>query len=167
MASVFDQQTLDFISHSEAQTRRLGGRLGMLLKGGEIIALEGTLGSGKTCWVQGMGMGLELPDPVTSPTFTMVNESHGRLPLYHIDMYRINQVSEALDLGLEDYLYGEGVCVIEWADRVVEVLPPDRMWISFFHLDDTRRRISMRSAGERHRQLLKEFQRLAFSRGGS
>ncbi len=124
MASIFDQHTLDFISHSEAQTRRLGARLGELLEGGETIALQGELGTGKTRWVQGVGQGLGVAQNVTSPTFTLVNEFPGRLTLYHIDLYRINQAAEALAFGLEDYLYGEGVCLIEWAERVVEILPP-------------------------------------------
>jgi len=162
VASIFDQQTVDFISHSEAQTRRLGARLGGLLNGGEVIALQGELGAGKTRWVQGMGQGLKVNVHVTSPTFTLVNEYLGRLTLYHIDLYRINQVGEALDFGLEDYLYGDGVCVIEWAERVAEALPPDRLWITFHHLDDTNRRLTLHADGDRYRQLLKDFQRLAF-----
>ncbi len=162
MACIFDQHSLDFISHGEAQTRRLGARLGELLQGGEVIALEGELGSGKTRWVQGVGQGLEIHQPITSPTFTLVNEYPGRLTLYHIDLYRIDQVAEALAFGLEDYLYDEGVCVIEWAERAVEVLPPERLWITFYHLDTTKRRISLRACGERYQQLLKNFQQAAF-----
>lgn len=162
VASIFDQQTLDFISHSEAQTRRLGMRLGELLGGGEVIALQGELGTGKTRWVQGVGQGLQVGQPVTSPTFTLVNEYPGRLTLYHIDLYRISQAAEALAFGLEDYLYGDGVCLIEWADRVAEVLPPDCLWITFHHLDETKRRITIHAAGDRYRKLLKDFQHVAF-----
>jgi tRNA threonylcarbamoyladenosine biosynthesis protein TsaE len=162
LASIFDQQTLDFISHSEVQTRRLGVRLGELLEGGEVIALQGELGTGKTRWVQGVGQGLRVGQHITSPTFTLVSEYPGRLTLYHIDLYRINQVAEALAFGLEDYLYGDGVCLIEWAERVAEVLPPDRLWITFYYLDDTKRRITMHADGDRYQKLLKEFQRLAF-----
>lgn len=163
MASIFDQRTLDFISHSEAQTRRLGARLGELLQGGEVIALQGALGSGKTRWVQGLALGLGVQEPVTSPTFTLINEYHGRHTLYHIDMYRITQLAEALDLGLEDYLYGDGVCVVEWAERIAAALPRDHLWITLYHLDETKRRIVMQAAGDRHLKLLKEFQHLAFS----
>jgi tRNA threonylcarbamoyladenosine biosynthesis protein TsaE len=162
VASIFDQQTIDFISHSEAQTRRLGARLAELLNGGEVIALQGELGSGKTRWVQGMGQGLRVSVHVTSPTFTLVNEYQGRLPLYHIDLYRINQPAEALALGLEDYLYGDGVTVIEWAERVADVLPADHLWITFRYLDDAKRRLTLSPSGEHYRQLLKDFQRLAF-----
>jgi tRNA threonylcarbamoyladenosine biosynthesis protein TsaE len=162
VASIFDQHTLDFISHSEAQTRRLGARLGELLVGGEIIALQGELGTGKTRWVQGVGQGLQVGQPVTSPTFTLVNEYPGRLSLYHIDLYRINQMVEALAFGLEDYLYGDGVCLIEWAERIVEILPPDRMWITFHYLDDTKRRITLQAAGDHYIQLLEKFKHIAF-----
>lgn len=167
MASIFDQQTIDFISHSEAQTRRFGARLGELLKGDEIIALEGILGTGKTRWVQGVAYGLQVEDQITSPTFTIVNEYHGRVTLYHIDLYRVSHVSEAMDVGLGDYLYGDGVCVIEWADRVAEVLPPDHLWITFRHLDDAKRRITIRAVGEYHRNLLKEFQHRTFAARGT
>jgi tRNA threonylcarbamoyladenosine biosynthesis protein TsaE len=164
VASIFDQNTLDFISHSEAQTRRLGARLGELLDGGEIIALQGELGTGKTRWAQGVGQGLLVSQHVTSPTFTLVNEYPGRLPLFHIDMYRINQGDEALALGLEDYLYGDGVCLIEWAERISAVLPPDCLWITFHYLDDTKRRITMRADGSRYQQLLESFKHAAFRR---
>ncbi len=163
MASIFDQRTMDFISHSEAQTRRLGARLGGLLQGGEVIALQGALGSGKTRWVQGLALGLGVQETVTSPTFTLINEYHGHHTLYHIDMYRITQLAEALDLGLEDYLYGDGVCVIEWAERIATALPRDHLWITLYHLDETKRRVVMHATGDRHLKLLKEFQRLAFS----
>ena len=166
MTSIFDQQTIDFISHSEAQTRRIGARLGELLKGDEVIALEGALGTGKTRWVQGGAYGLQVDDHVTSPTFTIVNEYHGRVTLYHIDLYRVSHVREAIDFGLDDYLYGDGVCVIEWAERAAEVIPPDHLWITFHHLDDTKRRITIRAEGEYHRKLLKEFQQLTFATRG-
>lgn len=163
MASIFDQQTIDFISHSETQTRRLGARLGELLKGNEVIALQGALGAGKTRWVQGLGHGLGVRDQITSPTFTLVNEYHGRLALYHIDLYRITQAGEAPGVGLEDYLYGDGVCVIEWADRVATILPADHLWITFHHLDEAKRRITMHAGGRSHDQLLKEYQHLTFA----
>jgi tRNA threonylcarbamoyladenosine biosynthesis protein TsaE len=163
MVSIFDQRTIDFISQSEAQTRRIGARLGELLRGREVVALQGALGTGKTRWVQGLGYGLQVEDPITSPTFTLVNEYRGRLTLFHIDLYRVDQVGEALDLGLEDYLYSDGVCIIEWAERITSILPLDHLWINFYHLDDTRRRITMRAEGSYHRQLLKEFQHLTFA----
>jgi tRNA threonylcarbamoyladenosine biosynthesis protein TsaE len=166
VATIFDQHTLDFISHGEAQTRRLGARLGELLKGGELVALQGELGTGKTRWVQGVGQGLEVEQHVTSPTFTLVNEYPGRLTLYHIDLYRVSLVAEALAFGLEDYVYADGVCLIEWAERVVEVLPPSRLWITFHHLDDTKRRITMQASGDHYQRLLQDFQHVAFRMRG-
>jgi tRNA threonylcarbamoyladenosine biosynthesis protein TsaE len=162
VASIFDQHTLDFISHSEAQTRRLGARLGELLEGGEVIALYGELGTGKTRWVQGMGQGLQISQQITSPTFTLISEYAGRLALYHIDLYRINGPAEAIDFGLEDYLYGDGVCVIEWAERVTEILPANCLWITLYHLDKTKRRITMRATGDHYQNLLREFQQVSF-----
>jgi len=159
---ILNEQMLDIISHSEAQTRRLGARLAALLSPGDVIALAGGLGTGKTRFAQGVGLGLGVTEPITSPTFTLVNEYHGRLTLYHIDLYRINQVAEALAFGLEDYLYGDGVCVIEWAERAAEALSPERLWITFHHLDNTKRRITMRADGDHYQQLLKDFQHLAF-----
>jgi tRNA threonylcarbamoyladenosine biosynthesis protein TsaE len=163
MVSIFDQRTVDFISQSEAQTRRFGARLGELLRGREVIALQGALGSGKTRWVQGLGYGLQVEDPITSPTFTLVNEYRGRVTLVHIDLYRIDRIDEALDLGLEEYFYSDRVCVIEWAEHIASILPPDRLWINLHHLDDTRRRVTMRAEGSYYQQLLKEFQNLAFA----
>jgi tRNA threonylcarbamoyladenosine biosynthesis protein TsaE len=162
VASIFDQHTLDFISHSEAQTRRLGARLGELLEGGEVVALRGELGTGKTRWVQGMGQGLQVRQPITSPTFTLINEYNGRLMLYHIDLYRIDGTAEAMDFGLENYLYGDGVCVIEWAERVTEILPATCLSITLHHLDETKRRITMRAAGDHYQKLLQEFQQVSF-----
>lgn len=167
VATIFDQQTIDFVSHSEAQTRRLGARLAELLRGGEVIALQGDLGSGKTRWVQGMGYGLQVDVQVTSPTFILVNEYHGRLTLYHIDLYRIHQVNEVLTFGLEDYLCGDGVCAIEWPERAASLLPADHLWITFHHLDDTKRRITMRAGGGFHQQLLRDFQHLTFATRGA
>ena len=147
---------------SAAATYDLGRRLGAAAMPGQVIALRGDLGAGKTTLTQGIAAGLGIAARVTSPTFTLVNEHHGRLTLYHVDLFRIDQVGEAIAFGLEDYLYSDGVCVIEWAERVVEVLPPERLWITFHHLDTTKRRITLRASGERYQQLLKNFQHAAF-----
>jgi tRNA threonylcarbamoyladenosine biosynthesis protein TsaE len=163
---VFDQDTIDAISHSPAQTRRFGARLGLLLQTGDLVCLEGELGTGKTCLVQGIGEGLGVVDPITSPTFTLVAEYQPPPPaatLYHIDLYRLNSpVDEALAFGLEDYLLGDGICVIEWADRVLPILPEERLWISLRHLDVSKRGILLRAGGERSRKLLHAFRQSAF-----
>jgi tRNA threonylcarbamoyladenosine biosynthesis protein TsaE len=166
MVPIFDEHTLDFISHSVVQTQRLGARLGELLRSGDVVCLEGELGTGKTCLTQGIGHGLGVTEPITSPTFILANEYHPPLPnpaFYHIDLYRLDDaVREVGALGFEDYLYGKGVCVIEWADRGREALPAECLWISLRYISETKRGISMTAIGERYQRLLQEFKRNAF-----
>jgi tRNA threonylcarbamoyladenosine biosynthesis protein TsaE len=163
---ILDSHTLDFISHSPAQTRRFGARLGVLLQVGDLICLEGELGTGKTCWVQGIGQGTGVVEPVTSPTFTLIAEYQPPPPaprLYHIDPYRLGTpVDEALALGLDDYLGGDGVCIIEWADRIRSILPEERLWITLRHLDVSKRGIVIRATGLRFGELLNRFRESAF-----
>lgn len=163
---ILDEHTLDFISHSSDQTRRFGLRLGHLLQAGDIVCLEGDLGTGKTCLAQGIGQGMGIVDPITSPTFTLIAEYRPPSPtppLYHIDMYRLDKaVDEALALGLDDYLLGDGVCLIEWADRILPALPDERLWITLRHLDVSKRGLLVTAVGTRYDDLLHEFRRTAF-----
>jgi tRNA threonylcarbamoyladenosine biosynthesis protein TsaE len=163
---ILNEHTLDFISHSPTQTRRFGARLGILLQPGDIVCMEGELGTGKTCLAQGIGQGMGIVEPITSPTFTLVAEHRPPLPtpiLYHIDLYRLNEaVDEALALGLADYLLGDGVCVIEWAERIETVLPAERLWIALRHLDESKRSMLIRATGARYDDLLLEFRKSAF-----
>ena len=163
MSPVFGPDTLDFISHSETQTRRLGARLATLLNPGDVLALTGELGTGKTRWVQGVCQGLAVVDPVNSPTFTLVNEYEGRYPVYHIDLYRLDQSSEMLSFGLEDYLYGTGITLIEWAERAANFLPVDYLAVKLYHLEDTKRRIVLNPHGQRYHTMLALFKETAFS----
>lgn len=112
---------------SPAQTARLGEKMGELLEGGEVICLYGELGAGKTCFVQGLALGLGVKERITSPTFALIHEYKGRLTLYHMDFYRLADPLELEALGYEEYFYGRGVCVIEWAGRVRELLPGERL----------------------------------------
>jgi tRNA threonylcarbamoyladenosine biosynthesis protein TsaE len=165
MSPILNGRMLDFISHSPAQTRRIGARLGALVGRGDVLCLVGELGTGKTCLIQGLGRGLGIEGPITSPTFTLINEyRHARdeLTFYHIDLYRVSDVREALDFGLDEYLYGEGVCAIEWAERVKPALPDERLWIALRHLDVNKRGILIRAGGPRHETLLQELKRIAF-----
>jgi len=163
---ILDKHTLDFVSHSPAQTRRFGARLGALLQAGDLICLEGELGTGKTCLAQGIGQGLGSSQPLTSPTFTLIAEY--RLPrpapaLYHIDLYRLDApLDEALAFGLDDYLSGDGVCLIEWADRIRLALPAERLWITLRHVDESKRGLVMHAAGARFDELLEQFRQSAF-----
>jgi len=160
-----EPETIDFISYSEDHSRNLGRQLGELVQPGQVIALTGDLGTGKTRWAQGMGAGLDVPtgDIINSPTFTFINQYQGRLPYYHIDLYRLASVEEAETLGLEDYFYGDGVCLIEWANRIQPVLPAERLEIELYFLAETKRRVVMRAYGEEYRALLIAFKKRAFS----
>jgi len=165
VAPTLNKHSLDFISHSQAQTRRFGARLGELLQGGDVICLAGELGTGKTCLAQGIGQGLGIEGPITSPSFTLINEyrqQQARLPFYHIDLYRLAEAKETLTLGLEEYFYGEGVCVVEWADRAPQTLPAEHLWIALRYIDETKRGLLMKAVGKRYQELLREFKRRAF-----
>ncbi len=133
----------------------LAERLGQLVQAGDVITLEGDLGAGKTSFTKGLAKGLGITRVVNSPTFTIVKEYEGRIPLYHMDVYRIEDASE--DLGLDEYFYGDGVSVIEWAHLIEAQLPEDRLNISIFHVDDTRRRLEFHPTGKRASALWKEF----------
>ncbi len=162
VSPILTAHTLDIISHSLAQTRRLGARLGARAQAGDIYCLEGELGSGKTSFVQGIGEGMGIAGPIVSPTFVLVAVYHGapgRPPLYHLDLYRVSGPQEALDFGLEEYLYGEGVVAIEWPERIRPVLPPEYLWISFRYLDATKRGLVMQPKGARYEALVADLQR--------
>ncbi len=166
MGPILNPNVIDLISNSVAQTRRFGYRLGLLLQPGDIVCLEGALGTGKTCFVQGIGQALGVQSPITSPTFTLVGEYRETcqaMPLFHIDIYRLENVAEAEGLGLWDYLYDDGVCVIEWADRIREHLPQEVLWVKLRHyLDENRRGLLLEGHGERYEALLREFKHSAF-----
>jgi tRNA threonylcarbamoyladenosine biosynthesis protein TsaE len=149
---------LAIISHSAEQTQRLGERLGELARAGDLFCLEGDLGSGKTCFVQGLGRGLKIPGAIHSPTFILANEHRGgRLPLAHLDVYRVRGADEAIGFGLEDYVNEDGVCVIEWAEKIREALPSDKLWITFQHLGESERGLAFQGIGERYEQLMNVF----------
>lgn len=111
---------------SEKETFALGKKLGEEAKSGQVYTLTGDLGVGKTVFTQGLAKGLEIDEPVNSPTFTIIQiYEEGRLPLYHFDVYRIGDIEEMEEIGYEDYFYGKGVCLIEWANLIEEILPED------------------------------------------
>lgn len=114
---------MEIISHSAAETERIGAALARQLQAGDVIAYLGDLGAGKTAFTRGLARGLGITEPVTSPTYTIVNEYlQGRLPLFHFDMYRLSDAEELFDLGWEDYLSRGGVCAVEWSENVREAL---------------------------------------------
>jgi tRNA threonylcarbamoyladenosine biosynthesis protein TsaE len=132
------------VTHSAEETITLGRRLAERAPAGTVIALHGELGAGKTCFVKGLALGLGVTQEVTSPTFTIIHEYRGgRLPLYHIDLYRLDTVQQALDIGIDDYLHNDGVTVIEWAERIESLLPANTTHIRFTLLTDTSRQIEI------------------------
>ena len=146
---------LELASAIPDQTQRLGARLGEGARPGDLICLEGELGTGKTCFVQGLGRGLGLPGDIHSPTFILANEHRGgRVPLYHLDVYRVRSAAEARGFGLDDYLSGDGILVIEWAERIRDALPAERLWIAFAHCGENRRAITLEAQGVRYEELL-------------
>ncbi len=131
------------ISTSADQTHALGKAFAETLAPGQVVALYGTLGAGKTRFTKGVCAYWDIPDAlVSSPTFTLVNEyAAPQGPIYQIDAYRIEQVSEFFELGYEDYFYGDGICLVEWPDRVEALLPDDTIRLRFTHMGDDRREI--------------------------
>jgi tRNA threonylcarbamoyladenosine biosynthesis protein TsaE len=142
-------------SHSPEQTRRLGMRLGKLSQAGDVFLLTGNLGSGKTCLTQGIARGLGVKEYAFSPSFVIVREYHGRLPLYHIDFYRLDRIEEIADLGLDEYFHGQGVCVVEWADKGTALMPEEHLLINLSYISDTERALSLEPRGHRYAELLK------------
>lgn len=130
------------------QTRDLAHALSSLARPGDVIVLAGDLGAGKTAFVQGFGRGLGVTDRITSPTFTLVHVYEGRLPVHHVDVYRLGQLSEALDLGLPEMLDEGGVVLIEWGDAILPVLPHDYLEVRLtFGGGDDDRRLDLRPVG--------------------
>jgi len=114
-------------TNSESETIRLGNNFARLLTAGDVIAFYGELGSGKTCFIRGICQGLNVKENITSPTFTLINEYNNSFPVYHFDFYRIFSADEVYGLGYEEYFYSCGICLVEWADRIADFLPADRI----------------------------------------
>ncbi len=132
-----------FISNSPDETEAFGRQFAEKIKLGDVIALTGDLGSGKTQFVKGLTAGLSAATAATSPTFTIIHEySGGRLPTYHLDFFRVEDRQSAERLGLDDYFFGDGVSVIEWADRFPDLIPETARWISFEVKSETQRAIT-------------------------
>lgn len=121
---------MEYLSRSETETEALGARLAAFLSPGAVVAYQGGLGMGKTAFTRGLAQGLGYTGRVTSPTFTIVNEYEGgRLPLFHFDMYRLENADALFDIGWEDYLDRDGVCAVEWSEQVSEAMPSDTVWV--------------------------------------
>jgi tRNA threonylcarbamoyladenosine biosynthesis protein TsaE len=156
--SAAQAQTLEFLSKSPEQTRASGGRLGSALQAGDLICLQGELGAGKTTFVQGLAQGWGSLDSVSSPTFILVNmyrrmdDAH----LFHLDAYRLESVPEAEELDLESML-AQGALIVEWPARLGNLIPEERLWIDFEHVDEEHRQLRFKTQGARYDHLLGEM----------
>ncbi len=160
---ILSPDAIEFISRSPEQTRRVGARLGMLLSGGAVVALEGNLGTGKTVLAQGIGIGWGATTSLISPTFIIIRR-HTRNQddehFYHIDLYRIAGSAEAEALGLTELLGDPGtVCVVEWAERAADLFPEERLWVTLRTLDEQRRSLTFRATGDRHRAIQEKLRK--------
>ena len=135
-------------SRSPDETRALGEQLGARLGTGDVVACVGPLGAGKTCFLQGLARGLGVATDVTSPTFVLVNEYRGRLPVHHVDAYRTASLTELVDLGIEEMLHGDGVTVVEWADKLRPLLPARAITVTIRGLGDEPREIDFDGPAE-------------------
>ena len=160
---ILDAHTLEFFSRSPEQTRRVGMRLGGLLKTGDVVCLQGELGAGKTTLVQGLAQGWGSLDPVSSPTFIIVNvySKPDKGQLFHMDAYRLDSAPEAAELDLDEML-ARGSLLIEWPERIREILPDNRMWISFEYVAEENRQMLIRATGTRYDDLLTELRQDLF-----
>ena len=120
---------MQFVSHSTQETEQFGEEVAKSLRGGDVLAFTGSLGMGKTAFTRGLARGLGCRGRVTSPTFTIVNEYDGKIPLFHFDMYRLGSSDELFDIGWDDYLARGGVCAVEWSERVSDALPDDTIYV--------------------------------------
>ncbi len=163
---ILDNRTLEFFSRSPEQTRRVGIRLGTLLAPGDVICLQGDLGAGKTTFVQGISQGWGSPDQVTSPTYVLVNEYHrpNGLCLYHLDAYRLMDALEAEMLDMER-MFESGAVVIEWAERIREVLPKEHLWVDMRWLADEQRAMRFMASGKRYLGMVDTLRKQVFGGG--
>ncbi|MCQ4924185.1 tRNA (adenosine(37)-N6)-threonylcarbamoyltransferase complex ATPase subunit type 1 TsaE [Tissierella carlieri] len=142
------------------ETKEFGIKLGNILKSGDIVCLNGDLGAGKTTLTKSIGLGLGVTDYITSPTFTLINQYNGRLAVYHFDVYRLENVDELYDLGFDEYFYGKGVCIIEWAEKIEKLLPKERIVLDIEKGKDIDERvIKITGHGNRYIEILKELER--------
>lgn len=146
--------TLELLSRSPEETRSVGRMLGQHAQAGDLILLVGDLGTGKTTLTQGIAQGLGVAQPARSPTFVLVAQYQGRLPMYHADLYRVNNPLEALELGLDDQEREAGVCVVEWAEKAPEAFPQEHLEVRIAYEDGDLRRLALTATGLRYERQL-------------
>jgi len=151
-------ETYKIETHTELETNTLAKRLALLLKAGDVITLEGDLGAGKTTFTKGLAQGLGIKRTVSSPTFTIVKEYSGELPLYHMDVYRLENSDE--DIGFDEYFHGNGITVIEWAQFIEDYLPKNLLNINITYVDEHSRAFEFTSVGPHYADVINELKRL-------
>ena len=154
---MYNGAMLECVTASPEETRRLGEAVGALLSGGEMILLSGDLGAGKTTFVQGLARGMGIEDPVTSPTFTLIQEygSDARR-LIHVDPYRLASEEELVGIGYEDYLESDATMAVEWSERLGSLAPMERLEVQFDRLDGDYRRVALVPHGDRYAQIVEQ-----------
>lgn len=140
----------------EEQTKEIGYKLGKLLTPGSVICLIGDLGAGKTTMTQSLARAIGVDDYITSPTFTIVNEYEGKMPLYHFDVYRIGSSDEMYDIGYDEYINGDGVCIIEWANLIDDILPDEYLYIELKYKDMSRE-MTLNPVGQKYEKIVEEL----------
>jgi tRNA threonylcarbamoyladenosine biosynthesis protein TsaE len=160
---ILNAHAMDFFSRSPEQTRRIGKRLGEVLQAGDVICLQGDLGAGKTTFVQGVAQGWGSRDAVSSPTFILVNvyRREDEIQLFHMDAYRLDSAPEAEELDL-DAMLAQGPLLIEWPERMRELIPDECLWIRFEHVDEEEREMNFKAAGKRYDDLLELVRHTAY-----
>lgn len=150
-----------FISKNPDNTKNIGKKIGSLLRKGDLVALNGDLGAGKTCLVQGIAIGMDCNQKVSSPSFSIIKEYTARLPIYHFDLYRLNRAEEIEELGYEDYFYGNGIALIEWAAKIENYLPAEYLLVEI-QLEDEffTRKIIFKPKGKRFNRLVEELKNI-------
>ncbi|QUE86371.1 tRNA (adenosine(37)-N6)-threonylcarbamoyltransferase complex ATPase subunit type 1 TsaE [Exiguobacterium alkaliphilum] len=142
------------ITHSAAETQAVAEKLATLVTAGTVITLNGDLGAGKTTFTQGFGKGLGVKRNVNSPTFTIMKQYQGRLPLYHMDVYRLEDTGD--DIGLEEYINGDGVAIVEWSNLIESSLPTERLAITIERVGDEERRLTFAPVGQKYETIVQE-----------
>ncbi len=160
---ILDPNAIDFISRSPEQSRRMGMRLGAMLKIGDIVCLQGDLGAGKTTFVQGVAQGWGSLDPVSSPTFIIVNmyRRADKNQLFHLDTYRLESAPEAEMLDLDEML-AIGSLLIEWPERIESILPKERLWLKLEYIDEEHRRLKLTAKGKYYQNMINQLRKSAF-----
>ena len=147
---------IKFVTNNTEETIELGKKIGNCLRKGDVIAMQGTLAAGKTTITKGIAQSLDISETITSPTFCLISEYEGKMPLYHFDVYRIGSSDEMYDIGYDEYINGDGVCIIEWANLIDDILPDEYLYIELKYKDMSRE-MTLNPVGEKYEKIVEEL----------